>query len=301
MIVSLASSRRHISMPSADPATAAAAGRCLDWLARRDRALFASEPDCAIEAAALEALAGWLAPMRAGDAGIVAMPRLAGLPDEAWGRVDLLPALIAARVATDRGPGTSSAGRYLQAVSEIDRSQAAAGSRALLALAFGRMSEPGQPDFDLRLPTDLDRTHADATAALAGTIELESLLGRRSVSAASALRILIGGAAMACLRRYDLLIGMRLLRAANYLQSDASVATGAGLRFVRALQRDDGGFGDFAGETLRCDAPAAVVRFRLDAAVAFAALWTLAELGGAGTRPVAALLSGTHPQGEPAC
>lgn len=270
-----------------DPPTVSAASACLDWLLRMDPAPLGHDPRCALEAIALASLASHLSPTRRtqtdGFVGRIAE----ALPTDVWSQCDLLAALVAALAVVDCAPSRRGAGDYLGALSEIDPSDATAGAAALLVLAFDRSADVPP---DIAEAPALTREHPEATASLLGQIERATLYGTRPVRAGPALAIRLEGAAMACLRRYDLLLGMRLLRAAGYLRTEGSLCLGSGLGFVRALQREDGGFGDFAAETPRPGAPAAVTRCRLDLAVAFSALWTLAELGRPGCRPIATLL-----------
>lgn len=93
------------------------------------------------------------------------------------------------------------------------------------------------------------------------------------------LAILLDGVAMAALHKYDLVLGMRCMRARRYMGRPDPVMARMGLDILQASQREDGSFGDYENTLAQHpDTPELLIRLKLT--VAFDALWTMAECEG---------------------
>lgn len=118
-------------------------------------------------------------------------------------------------------------------------------------------------------------TGADLDAVLC-MLEGATLFGTHRVAVDPLLATLLEGVAMAALRRYELCLGMRCMRALRYIGGHGGLALQMGMDFVHANDGTDGGFGDYAAVvSLHPQVPHLALDLKLSAT--FDSLWTIAE------------------------
>lgn len=109
-----------------------------------------------------------------------------------------------------------------------------------------------------------------------------TLFGTRSVEIGQSdywIVELLAGLAMTFLRKYDLLMGCRILRSLNYLFGDRN-AMGTGLDFLRLHQRIEGSFGFFGPERygrFKTTAEEFALEVQLTLPITIECLWTIGE------------------------
>ena len=122
----------------------------------------------------------------------------------------------------------------------------------------------------------------DIEMVLSG-IEKTTRFGCRPVAGDLVMTALLDGAAIAALRRYELPLAFRCIRASHYYGCAGSLAARTGREFIRASQCEAGAFGDYESVLARyAEQPDLWLRIKLP--ITFQALWTLAECEDSGFR-----------------
>jgi hypothetical protein len=257
--------------------TEAAALSSLEWVKALDPA---DRPGSnAVPAIALVELIRRLAPTAQGPADACIATLLRSQHSLAWADCDLLPALIAARSVMRVAPeAAGTAEEYLSTARELAAPDGTPGS-VLVQLAAGASPGPADDVPCCDPPPPLRHDAPDVAARFLSLVETASRFGTVPCGASEATCQLIEGGAISALRAYDLPLGMRLLRARTCLPDPRSPGLDEGLAFVGAMQRRDGSFGDVDLVLARmpaADRKAAPWRFGM--AIAFQALWTMAQI-----------------------
>jgi hypothetical protein len=254
----------------------AAAERALSWLATAWDSRDADDARLAVDALALAAVCRLLVEPAEETmlmTGAIEDGIARAVPEPAWTGTGLLAGLLAAGAAVARGDRLAeNAGAYLRALAALDYGDAVDTNGVLLRLALS-----GEEGISFRAPDGLFRLRGgkeDVRRFLAD-VEMGSGFGTAKLATCEPDGTLLHGAAVAAFRAYDLPLGMRLLRAANYVSAPPRPMP---LAFVRASQCDNGSFGDYDTPLARLrerGEPNAELRLRLP--VALQALWTLGE------------------------
>lgn len=262
------------------PVTMAAAARAAAWLGKAWTGRDTGDGRLLVEALALSHLCRLLC----GNAPeILGEESLAGATNElAWTSANLLTSLIAAVGVLEEGNELgASAKQYLLMLNEIGAEHLDCVNGVLVRLALHESDDrtcTGEPCCATLDPHALQESPSELRRTLAD-IEMSTAFGIAPIRAEPPVPILMEGAAIAAFRAYDLPLGMRLLRARQYVSDPYPIGTPVGFDFLRLTQRDDGSFGDYdtalAEMAVRGERNASL---QIHLPVTLQALWTMAEL-----------------------
>lgn len=119
----------------------------------------------------------------------------------------------------------------------------------------------------------------DEIQSLVGAVEQASGFGRHRLSDTAGLTDALSGVGLGYLASYDLELGSRLLRAANYAGADNSLVQRWGVEFLARQQQPNGAFGFIATDLLTDIDPSDTrLIYAYYLPVTAACLWTIAEL-----------------------
>ena len=119
----------------------------------------------------------------------------------------------------------------------------------------------------------------DEIQSLVGAVEQASGFGRHRLPDSAGLADALSGVGLGCLASYDLELGSRLLRAANYAGADNCLVQRWGIEFLARQQQPNGAFGFIATDLLDDIDPSdtrLINAYYLP--VTAACLWSIAEL-----------------------
>lgn len=271
---------RHDDFPaSLVPLTAGAARRALAFLPTGTD-LHGSAP-LALDALALAGLCSRIDPPSAAAARERAAPLLAGGgPNPAAGEVTTALLAIHAAVVLDL-PLPASFRTYLQVLAELVPRKPVTANDAAVRLALdgeAGLAKALTPPASIS-PRALRRARGDELRTALGEIERDTGFGSSPPAADSAVTALLEGHAFQALRRYDLPLGLRCLRARLYVDGRPTHASRAAFDLLRLSQAEDGSFGDYDTPISRLAGEAApLAAWRIKLPVALQTLWTMAEI-----------------------
>lgn len=275
--------------------TAAAAERAVAWLAQAWADRDDDDPGLAVDALALSHFCRLLC-RNASAIAEVENSIARAIPAPAWTASNLLTSLIAAvGVLREGNHVASSAAQYLRLLDELGPENLDGANGVLVRVALHGADREVRMCARMGASIDMHmlRGNSEQVRTFLANIEMSSAFGMRAVRAEPPVPILIEGAAIAALRAYDLPLGMRFLRAKQYVCERCSAGASVGFDFLQLSQCDDGSFGDY--DTALAQMAARGDRngpLQIKLPVTLQALWTMAELEDPAFRLVRSEFSG---------